>query len=242
MNLFLIALAFAGIMEASFVALSASWFWLCAFAAIFLVGISFWRIFESMSLLLIALSWAMVSFYFLSLSQSHSFSQFVIAVSSIALYGLARTFSAKNPIFGVSLSFLVFLGSIFSLLRIQLLLNVSLLEIVPLVFILTFFLFFISEKLMLSTAELPLKIRLSVFSFGVAFFISELYVVFSSFPFTIFAIDFMLFIAYYTLWDMTMRYFSRSFTKRSLVGNILWFVFSFILILLSVLLFHPSLL
>lgn len=241
MNLFLIALAFAGIMEASSVALSASWFWLGAFVAVFFVGASFWRIFASMSLSLIALSWAMASFYFLSLSQSPSFSQFVIIVSSVALYGLARTFSAKNPVFGVSLSFLIFLGSIFSLLRIQLLLGVSLLEIVPLVFISTFFLFFISEKLMLSTAELPLKIRLSVFSFGAAIFISELYVVFSSLPFTIFAIDFMLFIAYYTLWDMTMRYFSQSFTKRSLIGNITWFVFSFILILLSVLLFHPSL-
>lgn len=240
MNLFLIALVFSGLLEIALASSSVLWFWLCVFAAVFFVGIGFWRVFASLSLSLLALFWTSLSSYFLFLSKDASFSQFIIVISGVGLYGLARTFPIKKFVFSISLSFLIFLGFIFSLLRLQLLLNVSLLEIVPLVFILTFFLFFISERLVLPTAELPLKIRLSVFSFGVSFFISELYVVFSSLPFTIFAIDFMLFIVYYTLWDMTMRYFSRSFTKRSLIGNILWLVLSFALILLSVLLFYPS--
>lgn len=186
------------------------------------------------------MSWAILSSYFLSLTQNLFFTQSIILISSVALYALARTFSTKRLMYGISLTFLIFIGVVFSLLRAQYLYNFSLVEIVPIVFLFIYFLFFISQKLILPTAELPLKIRLSVFSFGVAFFISELYIVFSSFPFTYFAIDFMLFIAYYTLWDMTMKYFSQSFTKRSLVGNIIWFLISFILILLSVFVFHPS--
>lgn len=238
MNLLFIVFAFAGLLEVSITGLSTVWFWPFILIAISLIGVSFWKMFESMSLSLIALSWAIIFVYFLSLSQNQIFSHSIIVISSVALYGLARSFLVKNLIYGVSLSFLIFLGTIFSLLRIQYLDNLSLFKIVPLVFLSTYFLFFISEKLMLPSAELPIKIRLSVFSFGVAFFISELYIIFSSFPFTFFAIDFMLFIAYYTLWDMTMRYFSRSFTKRSLFGNIIWFIISVVLILFSIFLFY----
>ncbi len=240
MNFVFITLAFATIMEVVSTVLPTVWFWPLVFFSVIFVSVSFWRIFESMSITLIAMSWAILSSYFLSLTQNLFFTQSIILISSVALYALARTFSTKRLMYGISLTFLIFIGVVFSLLRAQYLYNFSLVEIVPIVFLFIYFLFFISQKLILPTAELPLKIRLSVFSFGVAFFISELYIVFSSFPFTYFAIDFMLFIAYYTLWDMTMKYFSQSFTKRSLVGNIIWFLISFILILLSVFVFHPS--
>jgi len=45
----------------------------------------------------------------------------------------------------------------------------------------------------------------------------------------------MLFIMYYTMWSMAFRYFSGTFTKRSLVSGLVLCAFSFAVLLVSAL-------
>ncbi len=78
-------------------------------------------------------------------------------------------------------------------------------------------LFFLSHTLILELG-FWLKFRLAWFSAVIGILMAEFYWVLSQLPLDIVNIDFLLGIVYYTLWDISHRYLSLRFTKRSLVG------------------------
>lgn len=96
------------------------------------------------------------------------------------------------------------------------------------IFITSFLLFFSSINGILKLG-LKLKFRLFYFSLILAVVISEFFWIFTKFPYNFVTSGFLLFLIYYIIWDLTIRYFASSLTKRTLV---LTAIFLFLLLAL----------
>mgnify|MGYP001584083587 CR=1 FL=1 len=93
-------------------------------------------------------------------------------------------------------------------------------------------LFFASQTLMLELG-FWLKLRLALLSFVAGLVMAESFWMFSQLPFHVVNIDFLLGIVYYTLWNVTHRYFSLEFTKRSLWASAAMLFLGFLAVLVS---------
>ena len=101
--------------------------------------------------------------------------------------------------------------------------GVSLWFALSITFLSSFSIFFSSIASVLNL-DLSLKVRLFYFSLIVGIVISELYWLMTKFPFNFLTSGFVVFLVYYAIWDISIRYFASSLTKRS-VYAILLFLF-----------------
>lgn len=190
-----------------------------------------WYCSQRVSFSVIALLHGVVASLFLSLFQSGVPAQIVSIVSAGVFFIFLSAIDTRRPRTLVLISFYEFLMFFFLMLSYQMYFEVSawVLALSSFLFILS--LFSASLSVMLEVG-LWLRVRLFTFSVVVAAIMAELYLVFGKLSLHPVNIDFLLFFVYYTLWDVTLRYFSVRFTKQSLlisIGLLFLGVFSIVL-------------
>ena len=105
-----------------------------------------------------------------------------------------------------------------------------------LMFFLSFSLFF-SSILSVLKLELFLKIRLFNFSVIVGILMVEFFWILLKFPFNFLTSGFILFLIYYVICDITIRYFANNLTKKSILKTSLFLLLVFVSLLVTVKLF-----
>ncbi|MEK7452815.1 MAG: hypothetical protein AAB614_01120 [Patescibacteria group bacterium] len=95
-------------------------------------------------------------------------------------------------------------------------------------FIASFLIFFSSISFVLKLA-FALKFRLFIFSLVAALIISESYWLISKLPLNFVTSGFVIFVIYYAIWDITIRYFAGNLTKKSI-----YFILALLVLTLSI--------
>src|SRR3989344_3465077 len=225
--------------------LSGGYFWLAALGALVFSSSIVWRAaaVKKQAFLVLAVLSALPAVLFLTLSQNLIFSQIAVLISSIIFYALTSGYSGRNPDVAVPsealreggaalISFIEFFAIVFLALVYQTMAAVSGWVTGPIIFVAASLLFFSSIYLVLDLRG-ALLIRLLLFSFLAGFAVTEFYFALSLLPFNLPSIDFLVFIIYYGLWDISSRYFSERLTKKALLIDIALVIFSYAAIFLS---------
>src|SRR3989344_4324741 len=214
--------------------LSGGYFWLAALGALVFSSSIVWRaaaVKKPVFLVLAVLS-ALPAVLFLAVSQNLIFSQIAVLISSIIFYALTSGYSGRNQSAAALISFIEFFAIVFLALVYQTIAAVSGWVTGPIIFVAASLLFFSSIYLVLDLRG-ALLIRLLLFSFLAGFAVTEFYFALSLLPFNLPSIDFLVFIIYYGLWDISSRYFSERLTKKALLIDIALVIFSYAAIFLS---------
>lgn len=214
-----------------------SYFWLLTLSAFVLSLYAVWRVpletsLERFSFLILTIPLVLVGIFLLGISQSIIFSQAIILSASLIFYALAAGYPARNTSIAALVSFVEFLVIVFLILAYQMTSAASGWVIGPIVFVSAFSLFFASISLTVNTAG-TLIIRLLYFSLLAGFAVTEFYFALARLPFNLPSIDFLVFIIYYGLWDVSLRYFSQRLTKKILLFDVLLILFSFAVVFSS---------
>ena len=175
---------------------------------------------------------SLVAVLLLGVSRNIIFSQAVVLSASLIFYALASGYLARNISALSVVSFVELFAVVFLALIYQTASAASGWVTGPMVFIAASLLFFLSIYLTIDPRG-PLMIRLLFFSFLAGLVTAEFYLALSHLPFNLPSIDFLVFIIYYGLWDISSRYFSRRLTKKALLFNILLIVSSYAAVFLS---------
>ncbi|HEY4518816.1 MAG TPA: hypothetical protein VJK01_00445 [Candidatus Paceibacterota bacterium] len=248
------SLVFLALLEGA-VFLSGGYFGLAALGVLVFSLYIVWRAVpvKKPAFLVLAVFSALPAILFLTVSQNLIFSQIAVLISSAIFYALASGYSGRNPDVampfdssaevltkaealrggGVALiSFIEFFAIVFLALVYQTMAAVSGWVTGPIIFAAASLLFFSSIYLVLDLRG-ALLIRLLLFSFLAGFAVTEFYFALSLLPFNLPSIDFLVFIIYYGLWDISSRYFSERLTKKALLIDIALVIFSYAAIFLS---------
>lgn len=207
-----------------------SWFFGLGAVVVSLIGI--WRVNRQRISLPVVFFSSLLSILFLNLSHDFLATQFIVIAASVLFSVILYIYSKRLFLPIIFIDFLIFLVGIFLALIYQTANNSSQLSIGLVVFFFSTLLFFSSICFLLGN-NTKFVLRLLLFSLAVGFIIMEFYFALSSLPFNFASIDFLVFIIYYVLWDLTRRYFSRQLTKKSLIVDICAILISFIAIFLS---------
>ncbi len=143
------------------------------------------------------------------------------AIASAVVYIL---FSKRvNKSFLIILSFFEFFVISSFLFAVEFLEKIDKLSASFFSFLLVFFMFYssIAGVLRLRFED---KFRLFVFSFLTGLILAEFFWIIIKFPFNFVTAGFMLFLVYYLIWDVTIRYFAGSLTKKAAYFSILFFL------------------
>lgn len=178
-----------------------------------------WYCSQRVSISVIALLHGVVASLFLSLFQSGIPAQVVSFVSTGVFFALMSAIDARRPRAIVLVSFYEFLMFFFLMLSYQVYFNTSAWTLAISSFLFILSLFSASLSVMLEVG-LWLRVRMFAFSIVIAAIMAELYLVLGKLSLHPINIDFLLFFIYYTLWDVTLRYFSVRFTKKALFVSI----------------------
>lgn len=214
--------------------LTGGYFWLSALGAFALSFYAIWRadFVKKPAFLVLAALLVLIVVSLLSVSRNIIFSQIIISVASLIFYALASGYLARNTVAAALVFFVELLAIVFLMLAHQTALAVSGWVIGLLLFVVVFALFFFS---IFSAVDLkkPLMIRLLYFSLLAGIIVTEFYFALSRLPFNLPSIDFLVFIIYYGLWDISLRYFSLRLTKNILLFDVLLVLLSFVFIFSS---------
>jgi hypothetical protein len=154
-----------------------------------------------------------IGFSLFYLIQNFQIKQIIIIFLSFCFYFLFKPNIKKSYLILISFSELLLIFSL--LFAYSSFYNLSLWMALLIIFISSFSIFFSSIAGVLNL-QLTLKIRLFYFSAIVAIVISELYWLMIKFPFDFFTSGFILFLIYYAIWDISIRYFANNLTKKSI--------------------------
>ena len=218
----------------SAVFLTGGYFWLSALGALALSFYVIWRVdfVKKSAFLVLAALLVLIAVSLLSVSRNIIFSQIIISVASLIFYALASGYLARNTAAAALVSFVELLAVVFLLLAHQAASAVSGWVVGPLLFVVVFALFFFSIFSAIDFKK-PLMIRLLCFSLLAGIIVTEFYFALSRLPFNLLSIDFLVFIIYYGLWDISLRYFSLRLTKNILLFDVLLVLLSFVFIFSS---------
>jgi len=183
-----------------------------------------WYYSQRVSFSVIALLHGVVASLFLSLFQNGVPAQIIAIISAGIFFLFLSLIEARRPRALVLVSFYEFLAFFFLLLSYRLYFETPLWLLGFSAFLFILSLFSSSLSIMLEVG-LWLRVRLFAFSIVVAAIMTELFLVFGNLSLHPVNIDFLLFFVYYTLWDITLRYFAVRFTKQSLVISIALLLF-----------------
>ncbi|MBI3671456.1 hypothetical protein HY249_01525 [Candidatus Azambacteria bacterium] len=156
----------------------------------------------------------------------------IIAIASVFIFYLL--FSSK-----IKKSHIIIISFIESLLAFSLIFSyqefyeLSNWLVFPIVFFSSLVMFFASISAVLKLA-FPLKMRLFYFSFTQAFILTEFYWVIFKMPLNFLTSGFILFVIYYSIWDITIRYFAGNLTKKSLRSTAFFLLLILVLIFITV--------
>ena len=182
--------------------------------------------------LVLAVLPSLIAVLLLGVSRNTIFSQAVVLSASFIFYALASGYLARNISALSVVSFIELFAVVFLALVYQTASAASGWVTGPMVFIAASLLFFLSIYLAIDPRG-SLMTRLLFFSFLAGLVTAEFYLALSRLPFNLPSIDFLVFIIYYGLWDVSSRYFSRRLTKKALLFNILLIVFSYAAVFIS---------
>ena len=201
-------------------------FWLF-FTALFLFSLSSsWYKLKKPNLVILTLFIPIIEFALFYISQDSQIRHLAAFVSFLAFYFLFELTFKKSYL--IIIAFLEFLLMSFIMFVFHPLYEIPFFVSFMLIFITSFLLFFSSINGILKLG-LKLKFRLFYFSLILAIVISEFFWIFTKFPYNFVTSGFLLFLIYYIIWDLTIRYFASSLTKRTLV---LTGVFLFLILVL----------
>ena len=177
----------------------------------------------------------LIEFSLLNLFQNTQAQQIVIFASTLAFYFLLNTRLNKSLI--IIISFFEMLLASSAVFAYSSLYDLSSFLILAIIFFLTFLIFFSSISSVLNL-ELFLKFRLFYFSLMLGIIITEFYWVLTKFPFNFITSGFILFIVYYIVWEITVRYFANTLSKKSIyyIASFLVLILAFIFIIVRTLL------
>ncbi len=161
-----------------------------------------------------------------SILQSFQVKQILVAFFTLAFYALFNL-KTKIPLI-ILVSFVEILLSFIILFAYNLIYEVSDILMVLSVFA-SSFIIFISSISSILKLKLFLKFRLFYFSLIAGLIVSQLYWILIKFPFNFITASFMLFLIYYVLWEITVRYFVNTLTKKSI-----YILISFLVLILTV--------
>lgn len=225
------SLIFLALLELS-VSIAESYFWLFAFGALLVSLAGAWRADRKAAMLIIAFFISLLSVLFLNISRNFLFHQAIIIIAALMLYAILTAYIRRRLTLVVFSSFVVFMAGTLLMLIYQMTGAVSWWSVASFIFILSSFLFFSTIRLLIG-GDARFLLRLFCFSLAVGFIMAEFYSALSALPFNLASIDFLVFIIYYGLWDLSLRYFSRRLTKKSLLLNALIVLVSFAAVFLS---------
>ena len=211
-----------------------SYFWPAALGVLAFSSYVGWRAVsvKKSAFLVLAVLLSLSAVLLLGVSRNIIFSQAVVLSASLIFYALASGYLVRNISALSVVSFVELFAVVFLALVYQTASAASGWVTGPMVFIAASLLFFLSIYLTIDPRG-PLMIRLLFFSFLAGLVTAEFYLALSHLPFNLPSIDFLVFIIYYGLWDVSSRYFSRRLTKKALLFNILLIVFSYAAVFLS---------
>jgi hypothetical protein len=171
---------------------------------------------------------APAQFLFLNILESDPLKHFMIFLFSLFFYSLFTEVPKRAHIIVVSFFelilyvFIVFFHSYFY--------GISSLSYFLIIFLITFSLFFSSISGTLNIKR-KLKNRLFYFSLIAGVVVSEFFWIMTKLPFNNFLTSaFMVFLFYYAMWDVAIRYFAGSLTRRAIIKVLIFMV----LILLAI--------
>lgn len=225
------SLIFLALLELS-VSIAESYFWLFALGALLVSLAGAWRADRKAAVLVIAFFISLLSVLFLDISRNFIFHQAVIITAALMLYAVFAAYIQRKLTFIVFSSFAVFMAGTFLMLIYQMTSAISWWIVAPFIFLLSFFLFFSTIRLLIGD-DARFLLRLFCFSLAAGFIIAEFYFALSALPFNLISIDFLIFIIYYGLWNLSSRYFSERLTKKSLLLDASVVLISFAAVFLS---------
>ncbi len=198
------------------------WFFAPTFLFALIVS---WYFIKKASIVTIVSLIPIIQFPLIYLVGGEQAEHFIALISSLAFYLLFNPKVKKSHL--IIISFAQFILAVSILFTFHALYGIPYWLILPLVFLLSFSLFFSSSSAVLKLT-FPLKLRLFYFSIILGIVMLEFYWLVSKLPFNFITAGFIVFLVYYTIWDITIRYFSGSLTKKSM-----YFVLSFLLLILA---------
>ena len=207
---FIFSLIFFSIFEV-YIYFESFFWWFFSLSFIFSLVFS-WYFLKKASLVIKVIALPPMGFSLIYLIQNFQIKQIFIIFLTFCFYLLFKPNIKKSYL--ILISFFEML-LIFSLLfAYRSFYDLSFLVALLIIFLSSFLIFFSSIAGVLNL-QLTLKIRLFYFSVIVAIVISELYWMMIKFPFDFFTSGFILFLIYYAVWDISIRYFANNLTKKS---------------------------
>jgi len=209
---------------------SDSFFWSLFFLSfLFSLAVS-WYFLKKASLVTKITALSPIAFSLFYLIQDARVEQFISFALAFCFYLLFKPEVKRSYL--IIISFLELLLIFSTLFAYNSLYGVSLWVALLITFLASFTIFFSSISSVLSL-DLSLKVRLFYFSLIVAIVISELYWLMTKFPFNFITSGFVVFLVYYAIWDISIRYFASSLTKRSVYAILLFLLFILLIIFVT---------
>lgn len=212
------------ILSESFILKDGFFLWISIPTFLFSLIVS-WYFIKRASIVTLVSQIPIVQFPLIYLVRSGQAEHFITIVSSLAFYLLFNSAIKKSHL--IIISFTQFVVAISVLFAYHDLYDLSYWLTLLFVFLLSFSLFFSSSSSVLRLS-FSLKLRLFYFSLILGVVMLEFYWMISKLPFNFITSGFIVFLIYYAIWDITIRYFSGSLTKKSI-----YFVVSFLLLILA---------